>query len=55
MKKCIDCNKELITRNKKTLRCVDCYRIHMKVEDKFCVDCGKQINKYGKSERMPAC
>lgn len=52
---CIDCGKQLKTRNKNTKRCIDCYLSYSKIEDKFCIDCNKSINKYGCSKRCYTC
>ena len=55
MIKCIDCNKPLNTRNKKTQRCIDCYLIYILVKEQFCIDCGKQLNKYRTAKRCYSC
>lgn len=52
---CIDCRKILNTRDRKIKRCIDCYRKFIKVQDQFCIDCGKKLNKYRKALRCYVC
>lgn len=52
---CVDCGKILKTRNKKQKRCWDCWKKLVKVQERFCIDCGKPVNKYSKSKRCYSC
>ena len=52
---CRDCGKILNTRNRKQKRCWDCWKQYIKVKDKFCVNCNRNIAKYHKSQRCYSC
>ena len=53
--KCIDCGNNIRGRNKKVKRCLQCYRKIIKVNDNFCIDCGKKIGKYQCAKRCSSC
>lgn len=52
MNTCLDCNKPI---RKGQQRCWNCHEKRIKVDERFCTDCGIKLPRYGKSTRCQNC